>query len=84
MIDRIPPVHQWAQPALEAAILERLSAASLHEADIKVEVRGGIARLTGTYARHGDHYAALRIAGATEGISGLRDDLEWARRNGNR
>lgn len=66
--------------ALAASIRQRLSAAGFEGSTIHVEVKARVARLTGTVKRPIDRYDAAVIAGATEGIRGVRDDLRWVGR----
>jgi hyperosmotically inducible protein len=59
-----------------ARIKDRFDKANFHQASIHVDVRAGVARLTGTYARDRDHYDALMLARTTPGVLYVQDDLE--------
>lgn len=65
----------YADDAITSAIEQRLKAAGLEGATIQVEVKAGVARLTGTVKRPIDRYDAVVIAHATDGVRAVRDDL---------
>jgi osmotically-inducible protein OsmY len=80
----VPPARQEAvaedDEAIDAAVSKRLDAnRRLADADIEVEVRNGVARLTGTVRNHSDRLTALTLARATVGVRSLVDDLEVER-----
>lgn len=58
---------------LETAIADH---AALEDADIEVEVRSGVARLTGTVESDADRKAAKSLAKKTSGVRSVRDELE--------
>ncbi|HKQ58625.1 MAG TPA: BON domain-containing protein [Candidatus Eisenbacteria bacterium] len=60
---------------LTNAIEKRLQAAEMDGADIKVQVRAGVARLTGTVKRPVDRYDAVVIARTTDGVAAVHDDI---------
>jgi len=49
---------------------------ALSDADIKVEVRNGVARLSGTVATESDKTTATRIAQGASGVRGVESDLQ--------
>jgi len=65
---------------LEQAIRTRLEQAEL-DADIQVDVRNGVAHLTGYYDRAEDRYEAVRIARGMAGVVRVQDDLKPAPRD---
>jgi len=65
---------------LEQAIRSRIERAEL-DADIRVDVHNGVARLSGYYDRAEDRYEAVRIARGMAGIVRVQDDLKPAPRD---
>jgi len=61
---------------ITARIKDRFDRANFRQANIHVDVRAGVARLTGTYDRDRDHYDALMLARSTPGVLYVQDDLE--------
>jgi hyperosmotically inducible protein len=59
---------------LAGAIRERLK--GIDGANIDVEVKASVARLTGSVQRAMDRYTAVSIARATDGVSGVKDDIK--------
>lgn len=64
-----------ADDQIAAAVDQRLKSAGFEDAIIEVEVKAGVARLTGTVKRPIDRYDAVVIANATDGVRAVRDDL---------
>jgi hyperosmotically inducible protein len=65
--------------AIDTAVSQRLEANQrLADADIDVEVKNGVARLTGTVKSQSDRLTALTLTRSTNGVSGLVDDLKIA------
>ena len=63
--------------AIQIAVSKRLEGNSqLSDANISVEVKNGIARLTGDIKSQSDRLTALTVTRATEGVRGLVDDLK--------
>jgi len=62
---------------LEQAIRGRIERAEL-DADIRIQVRDGVAILSGYYDRAEDRYEAVRIARGMSGIVRVQDDLKPA------
>jgi osmotically-inducible protein OsmY len=60
---------------LEQAIRSRIEQAEL-DADIRVQVRDGVAYLSGYYDRAEDRYEAVRIARGMSGVVRVQDDLK--------
>ena len=58
-----------------AAVRERIKAAKLEGADIKVEVKAATARLTGAVRRASDRYAAVSLAHGTPGVAHVVNDV---------
>lgn len=56
------------------AVRERLK--SIEGANIDVEVKASVARLSGSVQRAMDRYTAVSIARATDGVSAVKDDLK--------
>ncbi|NOT33166.1 MAG: BON domain-containing protein [Candidatus Eisenbacteria bacterium] len=75
----VPPTMQARATAddseLEKSIRTRITDARLEGANVSVEVKAAVARLTGTYSKLGDRYEALLIARSTPGVSGVKDDM---------
>jgi hyperosmotically inducible protein len=64
---------------LEQSIAKRFeSESALSDSDIEVEVKAGVARLTGTVQTRGDQVTALTIARVTPGVQRVIDDLRLA------
>jgi hyperosmotically inducible protein len=62
--------------AIQASVSKRLEANSqLSDAHITVEVKNGVARLTGDVHDQGDRLTALTVTRATSGVRGLVDDM---------
>ena len=62
---------------LHDAIAKRLSGRdSLKDDSIDVEVKNGVARLTGTVDGFGERMTALTVARSTEGVKSVIDDLQ--------
>lgn len=57
-----------------AAVRERLK--GIDGANVDVEVKASVARLTGSVQRAMDRYTAVSIARATDGVSAVKDDLK--------
>jgi hyperosmotically inducible protein len=77
----VPPGKQTAvaekDEAIQDAVAKRLKANSqLSDAHITIEVKNGIARLTGDVQNQGDRLTALTVTRATRGVRGLVDDLK--------
>jgi hyperosmotically inducible protein len=63
--------------AIQSAVSKRLDGNSqLSDAHISVEVKNGIARLTGDVRSQSDRLTALTVTRATQGVRGLVDDLK--------
>jgi len=62
---------------LEAAILSRLAAGGFAPG-ITVDVKAGVARLSGRVGSWADRYAVLTVARNTDGVRAIRDDLTVA------
>ena len=63
--------------AIKDAVSKRLDGNSqLSDAHITIEVKNGIARLTGDVQSQSDRITALTVTRATEGVRGLVDDLK--------
>jgi hyperosmotically inducible protein len=62
--------------AIQSAVSKRIEANSqLSDAHITIEVKNGIARLTGDVHDQGDRLTALTVTRATSGVRGLVDDM---------
>lgn len=64
--------------AIATEIRRRLADAGMDAASIAVEVKAGVARLTGTVARSTQRYDAVVIARTTDGVASVRDDMRVA------
>jgi hypothetical protein len=78
-----PPAKQEAvaenDGAIDVAISKRLEANQrLKGSAIKVDVKNGIAHLTGSVETQSDRITALTVTRATSGVRGLVDDLKIA------
>jgi hyperosmotically inducible protein len=63
--------------AIKTAVSKRLDGNSqLSDAHISIEVKNGIARLTGDVQNQSDRLTALTVTRATSGVRGLVDDLK--------
>ncbi len=60
---------------VESAVRQRITDAKIEGANVKVEVKAGTARLTGTVQRASDRYAVVAIARATPGVARVQNDL---------
>jgi osmotically-inducible protein OsmY len=60
---------------LTDVIERRLKAAEIEGSNINVQVRAGVARLTGTVKRPVDRYDAVVIVRTTDGVAAVRDDM---------
>lgn len=66
-----------ADDVISSAVEKRLeSRGDLEGSDIDVEVKDGVARLTGSVASQVDRMAALTTTSATSGVRAVLDDLE--------
>jgi hyperosmotically inducible protein len=80
----VPPGEEAAvaekDEVINAAIVKRLAAKSqLADATIAVDVKNGVARVSGTVKGQSDRLTALSVARATPGVRGLVSELELAR-----
>lgn len=63
--------------AIQIAVSKRIDANSqLSDSHITIEVKNGIARLSGDVQSQGDRLTALTVTRATQGVRGLVDDLK--------
>jgi hyperosmotically inducible protein len=63
--------------AIQDAVSKRIDANSqLSDAHITIEVKNGIARLSGDVSSQSDHLTALTVTRTTQGVRGLVDDLK--------
>ena len=63
--------------SIDDAVQKRLEANSrLHSSSIKVDVKNGVVRLTGTVDNQSDRITALTVTRSTHGVRGLVDDLK--------
>jgi len=78
----VPPEEQEAVEASDDALKERLEAriddAGLDHADVNVEVKDGVARLTGKVRDEDQRLAALVAARGTSGVKRVVDDLNYS------
>jgi osmotically-inducible protein OsmY len=62
--------------AIQSDVSKRIKAnGQLADAHITIEVKNGIARLTGDVHDQGDRLTALTVARSTSGVRGLVDDM---------
>jgi hyperosmotically inducible protein len=68
---------QYDDAAIQKAISNRLEANQrLADADINVDVKNGVARLTGSVESQSDRLTALTVTRASNGVKSVVDDLE--------
>jgi hyperosmotically inducible protein len=77
----VAPSRQEAVTATDDAIDEAVDAKleanpRLADANVDVEVKNGVARLTGTVKSQSDRLTALTLARSTGGVRGLVDDIQ--------
>ena len=64
-----------ADGEITEAVNRRITDADMSDAHIHVDVKAGVARLSGTVARAMDRYSAMVIARSTDGVHSVQDDL---------
>jgi hyperosmotically inducible protein len=81
--NQLQVVAETAQKAVKASdddikalISKRLTDADMDDANINVEVKDGVARLTGDVDRQGDRIRGLTIARATTGVRSVVDGIQ--------
>jgi hyperosmotically inducible periplasmic protein len=77
---KVVPVTMQSRATADDAELEKSIRTRLHDskfegANVNVEVKAAVARLTGTYSKLGERYEALLIARSTPGVLAVKDDL---------
>lgn len=76
----VAPAAQAAVEANDEQIKERIAKkvdkAVIDDSDIRVEVKGGVVRLSGEVDRQTDRLRALTVARATDGVRSVVDEIE--------
>lgn len=60
---------------IESSVRRRIAEAKMEGANVQVEVKAAVARLTGTVQSGSNRYAAVAIARATPGVAWVQNDL---------
>jgi hyperosmotically inducible protein len=75
----VPPSQRSAvrhsDHEIENAVARRIDGLDLRGEHVRVQVKAGVARLTGTVQRPADRYRVLSTARNTEGVRSISDDL---------